>query len=170
MNVDDIEKLLQEIPVHAPTVVPVRTVQEAVGAGDLPSLDEVADNVFSRSEHILQDYVCKHDVNATELRDLIQMVLHHPDFNADEVDHDMHERLMRAIEDGDIEVLDLWEEGDGLQDNTFVKRKASKVLMELISDERMSGRQHFGFKLSKDAKGNRVLGGDANGSVSFELA
>ncbi len=32
----------------------------------------------------------------------------------------MHDRLMRAVEDGDIEVLDLWEEGDGLQDNTFV--------------------------------------------------
>ena len=170
MNADDIEKLLQEIPVHPPAVVPVRTVQEAVRAGDLPPLDEDAANVFSWSERILQDYVHKHDVNATELRDLIQMVLHHPDFNADEVDHDMHERLMRAVEDGDIEVLDLWEEGDGLQDNTFVKRKASKVLMELISDERMAGRQHFRFKLSKDAKGNRVLGGDANGSVSFELA
>ncbi len=60
------------------------------------------------------------------LKDLIQRVLHHPDFNADEVDHDMHECLMRAVEDGDIEVIDMWEEGDGLQDNTFVKRKVSK--------------------------------------------
>ncbi len=39
--------------------------------------------------------------------------------NADEVDRDMHERLMRAVEDGDIEVIDMWEEGDGLQDNTL---------------------------------------------------
>jgi hypothetical protein len=55
--------------------------------------------------------------------------------------------------------------------SSFVKRKEiSSVLMELISDERMVGRQHFGFKLRKDAKGNRVLGSDANGSVSFELA
>ena len=82
----------------------------------------------------------------------------------------MYERLMRAVEDGDIEVIDMWEEGDGLQDNTFVKRKALKVLMELITDERMAGRQHFGFKLSTDARGDRVLGGDANGSLSFELA
>jgi hypothetical protein len=88
----------------------------------------------------------------------------------DNGDHDMHKRLMRAVKDGNIEVIDLWEEGDGLQDNTFVKSKASKVLMELISDERMVGSQHFGFKLSTDAKGNRELGGDANGSVSFELA
>ncbi len=33
MNADDIEQLLQEIPVHLPAVVPVRTVQEAVAAG-----------------------------------------------------------------------------------------------------------------------------------------
>ena len=44
----------------------------------------------------------------------------------------MHERLMRAVEEGDIEVIDMWEEGDGPQDNTFVKRKVSKVLMELL--------------------------------------
>ncbi len=54
--------------------------------------------------------------------------------------------------------------------NTFVKRMVSKVLMELLSDERMAGRRHFGFKLSTAAKGDRVFGGDANGSASFELA
>ena len=127
---------------HPPAVVPVRTVQEAVAAGDLRPLDVDAANVFSRSEHILQDHDRKHDVNTIELKDLIQMVLHHPDFDADEVDHDMHDRLMRAVEDGDIEVLDLWEEGDGLQDNTFVKRKASKVLMELISDKSVMSRPY----------------------------
>ncbi len=62
----------------------------------------------------------------------------------------MHQRLMRAVEDGDIEVIDVWEEGDGIQDvsSSFVKRKVAKVLMELLSDERMAGRKHFGFKLS----------------------
>ncbi len=39
----------------------------------------------------------------------------------------MHERLMRAVEEGDIEVIDMWEEGDGPQHNAFVKRKVSKV-------------------------------------------
>jgi hypothetical protein len=64
---------------------------------------------------------------------------------------------MRAVEDSDIEVIDMWEEGDGPQDNAFVKRKESKVLLELLSDERMVGRQHFGFKLSTDAKRDRVM-------------
>ena len=170
MNADDIEQLLQAIPDQPPVVVPVRTVQEAVAAGDIPPLDVDAAEVFSQSERILQEHVRKHGNNAAEVQDLIQRVLHHRDFNANEVDHDLHERLMRAVEQGDIEVIDMWEEGDGPQDNTFVKRKVAKVLRELLSDERMAGRQHFGFKLSTDANGERVLGGDANGSLSFELA
>ncbi len=35
----DIEQLVQDIPVQPPVVVPVRTIQEAVAAGDLPPLD-----------------------------------------------------------------------------------------------------------------------------------
>ena len=85
-------------------------------AGDLPPLDESAANVFSQSERILQDFTRRSNTNAATLKDLIQRVLHHPDFNANEVDHDMHERLMKAVEDGDVEVIDMWEEGDGLQD------------------------------------------------------
>ncbi len=168
----DIKLLLQDIPVQPPVVIPARTMQEAVQAKDLPPLDVDAANVFSQSEHILQEHVHRHNTDATELKDLIQRVLHHPDFNADEVDHDMHQRLIQAVEDGDIEAIDMWEEGEGLQDVTFVKRKVAKVLTELLSDERMAGKQHNGFKLSTNADGDRVLpvDGDANGSVSFELA
>ncbi len=111
-----------------------------------------AGNVFSQSEHILQEHFLQHDTNANELKDLIQSDLHRGwRYNAD------------------IEVIDMWEEGDGLQDNTFVKRKVSMVLMELLSDEHLAGRQHFGFKHITDAKGVRVLGSDANGLVTFEL-
>jgi len=113
MNADDIEQLLQDIPVQPPVVVPVRTVQEAVAAGDIPPLDVDAAEVFSQSERILQEHVRKHGNNAAEVQDLIQRVLHHRDFNANEVDHDLHERLMRAVEQGDIEVIDMWEEGVG---------------------------------------------------------
>jgi hypothetical protein len=155
--------------VQPPVVVPVRTVQQTVAAGDLPPLDVNAANVFSQSKRILQEHVRKHGTIAAELQDLIDRVLHHRDFNAAEVDHDLHERLMRAVEDGDIEVIDMWEEGDGPQDNIFIKSKVLKVLMELLSDERMAGHQDFGFKLSTDAKdpGGRVLGGDAKGSLSL---
>jgi hypothetical protein len=76
----DIEQLVRDIHVQPPVVVPVRTVQEAAADGDLPSLDADAANVFSRSEHILQDHFRRHKTNAAELKDLIQRVLHHPDF------------------------------------------------------------------------------------------
>ena len=74
---------LQDIPVQSPVVVPVRTVQEAIAAGDIPPLDADAAEVFSQIERILQEHVCKHGKNDAELKDLIQRVLHCPDFNAD---------------------------------------------------------------------------------------
>jgi hypothetical protein len=39
MNADDIEQLLQDIAVQPPVVIPVRTAQEAIAAGDIPPLD-----------------------------------------------------------------------------------------------------------------------------------
>ncbi len=50
MNANDIEQLLQDISVQPPVVVPVRTVQSAIAAGDLPPLDVDATDVFSQSE------------------------------------------------------------------------------------------------------------------------
>ncbi len=47
--------------------MPVRTVQEAVAAGNLHPLDADAANVFSRSKHILQEHVGKHNTNAAEI-------------------------------------------------------------------------------------------------------
>jgi hypothetical protein len=88
MSADDVEQLLQDIAVQPPVVVPVRTVQEAVAAGDLPPLDV---NVFSQSEYIVQEHVRKHGIKAAELQDLILRVLHHRVFNAADVDHDLHD-------------------------------------------------------------------------------
>ena len=48
-------------------------------------------------------------------------MLHHPDFDPDDVDHDMSERQMTAIEEGDLEVIDLKEDGDGNQDVRLFK-------------------------------------------------
>ena len=68
----DIELLLQDIPVQPPVVIPARSMQEAIQAEDMPPLDVDAANVFSKSERILQEHVRKHDINATEVKDLIQ--------------------------------------------------------------------------------------------------
>jgi len=136
----------------------------------LPALDEDASNVFSKSESLLLDHATKKFKSLSELKELIQAVLHHPDFDLDSVDHDLHERLMKAVEEGDIEIIDMWEEGDGDQDVTFVKRKLEKVMRELIADPRMAGHQHLGFKLQCNSKGERIYACEANGSVTFQLA
>ena len=85
----------------------------------MPALDEDASNVFSKSERLLLDHATKRFKNASELKELVQEVLHHPDFDLDDVDHDLHERLTEAVEEGDIEIIDMWEEGDGDQDVTI---------------------------------------------------
>ena len=69
----------------------------------LPQLDREALGLFTASERILQDFAQEKKVNATFIKDLIQKVLHHPDFDPAQVDHDMHERLMGAIEQGDLD-------------------------------------------------------------------
>jgi hypothetical protein len=50
------------------------------------------------------------------------------------------------------------------------KCPAEKVLRELISDIRLAGCQHFGFKEYLDPHGNRLFAGHSNGSVSLQLA
>jgi hypothetical protein len=82
----------------------------------------------------------------------------------------MHERLLLAIEEDDIEVIDIWEDGDGDQDVRLYKRPALKVLLVLLSDERLAEHQHFGFNLYQNSQGSRILACDANGSVTFQLA
>ena len=48
----------------------------------------------------------------------------------------MHERLMAAKDEGDLQVtyLNLKEDGDGEQDVRLFKRPAGKVLRELLAD------------------------------------
>ena len=83
----------------------------------------------------------------------------------------MHQRLMRAVEDGQVDMLDTWQEGDGSQqDIRFFTRRVEVVLGELLGDERLKDCKFYAFKEHKNANGDRILGGHANGSVSFYIA
>ena len=85
-------------------------------AGHLPASEPDDSRAFTKSERILLDFHRLKRMNARDLKDLIQDVLKHPEFNADEVDHSMHERLMWAVEDGQMDILDMSQEGNGEQD------------------------------------------------------
>ena len=78
----------------------------------IPPLAPEAAGIISGSEQILKDYASASSLTATDIKRLIEDVLHNPDFNADDVD--MHQ------------------EGDGAQKLELFKRPAEKVLLELI--------------------------------------
>ena len=76
--------------------------------GVLPEMDREAPGLFTASERIIQDFASEKKVDATFIKDLIQKVLHLPDFDPDDVDHDitMHQLQMTgqtAIAEGDLE-------------------------------------------------------------------
>ena len=54
------------------------------GLLDPPGAEEA--NMFTASERLIQEHVRKYKNGAAELKDLIQQVLHHPDFNPQQVD------------------------------------------------------------------------------------
>ena len=68
--------------------------------GHLPEMEREAPGLFTASKRIMQEFVKEKRVDATFIKDLIQKVLHHPDFDPDEVDYDIHERLMGTIDEG----------------------------------------------------------------------
>jgi hypothetical protein len=82
----------------------------------------------------------------------------------------MLRRLQAAIDSGDLQVINMHKDGDGPQILELFARPVEKVLRELIGDLRFAGHQHFAFHEYKDPHGNRLFAGDANGSVSFQLA
>ena len=82
----------------------------------------------------------------------------------------MLQRLQAAIDNGDLQVINMHKDGDGPQILELFTRPGEKVLRELIGDLRLASHQHFAFHEYKDPHGNRLFAGDANGSVSFQLA
>ena len=77
---------------------------------------------------------------------------------------------LRLPESGDLKVVNMHKEGGGPQILELFARPVEKVLRELIADMRLAGHQHFAFHECKDPHGYRLFAGDANGSVSFQLA
>ncbi len=127
-------------------------------------------DVITDSEFMVKRFAERHSLTATAINDLIKNVLQNPPFNADEVDTDMLQRLSAAIDSGNLQIILIRVEGDGAQNPELFKRPIEKVMCELVGDMRLAGKQHYTFQEYKDPHGNRLFAGDANGSVSFQLA
>ena len=51
--------------------------------GRLPKMDREVPGLFTASERVMQDFAKEKKLDATFIKDLIQKVLHHPDFDPD---------------------------------------------------------------------------------------
>ncbi len=124
----------------------------------MPALEpEEASGIITESEKIVKEYATKALLNAKRIKSLIEDVIHNQPFNAADVDTDMLKRFSAAIDNFNLEIISIHQEGDRVQKLELFKSPAEKVLRELLSDIWLAGCQHFGFKECKDPHGNRLF-------------
>ena len=92
----------------------------------MPALDRDAADVITGSEHILKAYAEKHSLTATAIVDLIKNVLKNPEFNADDVDTNMLQRLQAAIDSGDLQVINM-DASSGKMNSSTVGRRQDAI-------------------------------------------
>ena len=93
----------------------------------IPPLAPEASGIITRSEQILKNYASAASLTAKDIKRLLEDVLHNPDFNADDVDTDMLELFANSIDSGDLEIISMHQEGDGVQKLELFMRPAEKV-------------------------------------------
>ncbi len=74
----------------------------------------------TRGKRLLQEFCCSDEncFSANDPKELIHTVQHHKDFDAGNVYYDMHNRLMKSVDNGTIDVLFFWKKVNGsLSDN-----------------------------------------------------
>ena len=112
---DDIEKAVEKMAIpQQHSDIPAMKFKDALDAGVVPPLNQEAGRLFTNSERLLQNYARARALTASDVKSLIEDVLRNPEFDPQEVDTDMMERLNSAIQDGDFEIIDVWKEGDGM--------------------------------------------------------
>jgi hypothetical protein len=97
-------------------------------------------------------------------------MLRHPDFDAKDVDPDLHRRMDKAVQDGYIKCFNMREgPADGDQDLNVGMRELDDIVREIMEDPIFKGNQNFQFDMDLDEFGNRLFGGEANAGVAFQI-
>ena len=127
---NDITHVVESIAVPVQQIhIEAMEFQNAVEKELVPPLNEEAARPFTASERILQNYARARTLTGADLKALIEDVLRNPEFNADDIDRNMMERLNKAIiDDGEFEIFDMWKEGDCHQDVKQFTRNLEKVV------------------------------------------
>ena len=97
-------------------------------------------------------------------------MLRNPEFDAKDVDPDLHKRMNKAVEDGRIKSFNMREgSADGDQDLNLWLRELEDVVREIMEDPIFKGNQNFKFEMDVDELGRRLFGGEANAGVAFQI-
>ena len=91
----------------------------------MPALDSDMAEVLTGSEFIVKAYAERQSLTGTAINDLIKNVLKIPQFNLEEVDTDMLQRLSASIDSGNLRIISMQKEGDGAQNPDLRYRGAS---------------------------------------------
>ncbi len=109
---------------------------------------------------------------ADKLKKVIDMLCR-PEFDAGQIDPDLHKRMNKAIEDGHIKFFNIRESNlDEDQDLNFWTREMEDVVLEIMEDPAsvFKGNQNYKFEMDLDEAGKRLFGGEANAGVAFQIS
>ena len=166
---DDIHRLLKGLPVPVTKAIRVMTHAQAIEAQFLPNMTEEEQKRFTPSELLLYKHALEYKWTAEQLKKLIALV-RSPDFDAKDVDPDLHKRMEKAVLDGRIKCFNMREgPKDGDQDLNLWARELEDVVREIMEDPIFKGNQKYSFELDLDAAGKRLYGGEANAGVAFQI-
>ena len=97
-------------------------------------------------------------------------MLQDPAFDSKDIDPDLHKRMDKAVQDGRIKCFNMRESAaDGDQDLHLLAREMENVVREIMEDPVFNGNQNFKFEMDLDEAGKRLLGGEANAGVAFQI-
>ena len=92
-----------------------------------------------------------------ELNKVINM-LQSPDFDSKDIDPDLHQRMVKAVDDGHIKCFDLREgPADRDQDLNHWICELEDVVLELMEDPIFKGNQNYHFEMDLDELGRRLF-------------
>jgi hypothetical protein len=95
----------------------------------------------------------------------IIVILGRPEFDAEDVDPDLHRRMDKAIQGSRIKCLNMCEGPvDGDQDLKFGTRELEGIVREM-EDPIFKGNKKFKFEMDLDELGKRLYGG----GVAFQI-
>ena len=125
--------------------------------------------VITQSEYLILALANSEQIRKSFTNNIIGM-LKQKDFVPDDIRTDriqQIEMLVSKADRGQIQVFDIWREGDGKQELKLYLQWLVPIMENLIADERFASHKYLSLE-RREHNGSRVFG-PANGSLSWQI-